>query len=298
MKIVYILNAGIILFTLVYAIYAIKDISKEKLSDKSWFGLSIMGIVTEFFDTLGIGTYAPQTAFFKFTKWVPDRIIPGTLNTCCILPMCAEAVIYITTIKVEPITLIVTIATATLGAILGAGIVAKLPEKPIQLGMGIALLLVAFTITSGQLGLMPVGGTASALTGSKLIIAAIGCFIIGGLMTIGMGGYAPMMALVYSLGMNPRLSFPIMMGACAYLIPAAGIRFIKEGAYDVKTNIAVNIFGLIGVAAAAYIVKTIPLYALKWLIVAVVLYTSITMLRSFSKKSTIKDGIKGPITTD
>jgi uncharacterized membrane protein YfcA len=273
---------------LLFSYFFVKDASKnkDKISNASWTGLSIVGAVTIFFDTLGIGCYAPQTALFKFFKLVPDRLIPGTLNTACILPMAAEAIIYITVIQVEPLTLISLIVASSVGAYVGAGFVAKLPEKKIQLGMGVALFIVALTITSGQLGLMPIGGEAIGLTGSKLILAVVLSFILGSLMTIGIGIYAPMMALVYALGMSPRVSFPIMMGACAFLIPTAGIKFVKEGAYDIKANIAINLAGLVGVFVAVYIVKAIPLTILKWLVVCVILYASVILLRNGLQKST------------
>jgi uncharacterized membrane protein YfcA len=294
MSLVDILNSGIGAITALYAFFAIKDIPKKKLSNASWTSMSLIALFTIFFDTLGIGCYAPQTALFKILKLIPDRLIPGTLNTCCILPMCAEAIIYITVIQVDPLTLITVIAAATLGAILGAGIVAKLPEKKIQLGMGIALIIVALFMLAGLFNFMPIGGTAIGLTGAKLAIAIVGSFVLGSLMTIGIGAYAPMMAMVYALGMDPRVSFPIMMGACAFLIPAAGIKFVKEGAYDLKANIIVNTVGLIGVFVAAYIVKSLPLTILEWLICFVVIYTSIIMFRSGLKNKDQNQSVDAP----
>jgi uncharacterized membrane protein YfcA len=274
-------GVGVMALWFAYVVYKESRHSlREKISKTSWGSLSLVGIITIFFDTLGIGSYAPQTTAFKFFKMVPDRLIPGTLNTANVIPMAFETLIFLTIIKVEPITLISIIAAATIGAVFGAGIVSKLPEKKIQIGMGIALLVVAFTITAGQLGLMPAGGEEIGLTGTKLIIAVLVSLVLGALMTIGIGCYAPMMALVYSLGMSPRVSFPIMMGACAFLIPAAGIRFVKSGVYDLKATIAISLAGLIGAFVAAYIVKEIPLTMLKWLVVAVITYASVVMLRS------------------
>lgn len=237
-----------------------------------------------FFDTLGIGSYAPLTFVFKQFKIMSDRLIPGTLNTCTVLPASMEALIYITIIEVEPITLVSMIIAACLGAYLGAGFVAKLPEKKIQIGMGAALLIVALIILAGLLNLMPIGGESIGLSGWKLAIALIANFVIGALMTIGIGAFAPIMAVVYLLGLSPRVSFPIMMGSCAFLIPIAGIKFIKEDSFDLKCNIAIPLGGIIGILVAAYIVKELPLTLLKWLVVIVVLYTSMIMFRSALKK--------------
>lgn len=38
-----------------------------------------LGAVVSFFDTLGIGSFAPTAAWFKFRRMVPDRLIPPTM---------------------------------------------------------------------------------------------------------------------------------------------------------------------------------------------------------------------------
>lgn len=175
------------------------------------------------------------------------------------------------------------LASATLGAWLGAGIVAGLPEKKIQMGMAVALFIAAFLMLSGQMGWMPGGGDAIGLTGGKLIIAIVGNFILGALMTLGIGLYAPSMVLVYLLGMSPAVAFPIMMGSCAFLMPVASVKFVKEGAYNRKASLAIAAFGLVGVFIAAYIVKSLPLDILRWLVIGVITYTSVTMFKSATK---------------
>ncbi len=282
-----ILQAALGLFTLAFVFVFGKDIAthKEKIQDSgtSWGSLGIAGAVINFFDTLGIGSYAPSTAVFKFFKMVPDRIIPGTLNVSMTIPVVVEAFIFTTIISVEPITLISMIVASVVGAVFGAGIVAHLPEKKIQLGMGIALIIVALTFVAGLLGFMPVGGEAVGLEGQTLIIGIVGNLILGALMTIGIGLYAPCMALVYALGMSPRVAFPIMMASCAFLMPAASIKFVKEQAYDMKSSIMFSFAGVVGVLIAAYLVKELPLTILKWMVVAVIIYTSFTMIRSALK---------------
>jgi uncharacterized membrane protein YfcA len=124
------------------------------------------------------------------------------------------------------------------------------------------------------------GGEAIGLTGAKLIIAIIANFILGAFMTVGIGLYAPCMALVYALGMSPLVAFPIMMGSCAFLMPPASAKFIKEGAYNRKASVAMAIPGAIAVLIAALIVKSLPLDTLRWVVMAVIIYTSFVMLRS------------------
>ena len=177
------------------------------------------------------------------------------------------------------------IISAVVGSWIGAGIIAKLPEKKVQLIMGLALIVVAGLITLGQLNLMPTGGDAMGLTGAKLIIGCAGNFILGALMTAGIGLYAPCMAMVALLGMNPQASFPIMMGACAFVGPIACTKFVKEGAYEREISMGITLSGIIGSVLAILLVTNMPVYWLKWLVVAVVLYTSYSMLTSARQKA-------------
>ena len=277
----------LLVMTVIFAIVFFKDYMRtykeEKLEKSNFFALGAVGAVTNFFDTLGIGSFATTTALFKFFHLTADRTIPGTLNVACTIPVVVEAVIFITVIKVNPVTLIAMLAAATLGAVVGAGFVSKLDEKKVEIAMGSALIIVALIMLSGQLHLTPAGGTAIGLTGGAFVIGVVGNFILGALMTLGIGLYAPCLALVYALGMSPKVAFPIMMGSCAFLMTAASTRFVKEGAYDRKASMAITIFGLVGVFIAAYIVKTLPLNILIWIVIVVIFYTSILMFKSASK---------------
>lgn len=264
-----------------------KDFSdnKDNLNpNNSWAKVLGIGFVTDFFDTLGIGSFAPTTALFKFMKQTEDRVLPGTLNVSHTIPVVLEAFIFMKVIEVEAVTLIALLAAATVGAYAGAGLVSKLDEKKVQMFMAVALLVTVALMVAGQVGIMPGGGEAIGLTGGKLVIGVVGNFILGALMTAGIGLYAPCMALIYMLGMSPRVAFPIMMGSCAFLMPVASVKFIKEGAYDRRAAMGVTIGGVIGVVIAAYIVKSLPLDVLKWLVDAVILYTSFTLFKSATTK--------------
>lgn len=276
------------LFIAVFAVVFGKDVAvnKDKLeAQTSLAKTSIIGLIVNFFDTLGIGSFATTTALLRAFKQVKDRVIPGTLNVSCTIPVVLEAFLFISSVEVEIVTLVSMLASAVVGAVIGAGIVSKLPEKTIQIIMGIALLATAFLMLASQLGwIAGLGtGTAIGLTGGKLIIAIIGNFILGALMTAGIGLYAPCMALVYMLGMSPSVAFPIMMGSCAFLMPAASIKFVKEQTYNKKASLGITIGGIIGVLIAVYLVTSLPLNILTWLVIAVVTYTAITLLRAAFK---------------
>jgi len=239
-----------------------------------------IGALTNFFDTLGIGSFATTTALFRFLRLVPDRIIPGTLNSGHTLPTVVQAFIYTTMVKVDVLTLVSLIAAAVLGAWLGAGVVASWPKRRVQIGMGIALLVAATLMLMTQLNLFPGGGEALGVRGIKLLIGVGVNFMLGALMSLGIGLYAPCMILISLLGMNPTAAFPIMMGSCAFLMPVGSLRFIRERCYSLRAAVGLAIGGIPGVLLAAFIVTSLPIHAVRWLVIVVVVYTALTMLYS------------------
>jgi uncharacterized membrane protein YfcA len=241
---------------------------------------ALIGFVTNFFDTLGIGSFAPTTSVFRLWRLVPDERIPGTLNVGHTLPTVAQALIFIVIVEVDFLTLISLIAMSILGAWLGAGVVCRWSRRKIQIGMGLALLAAAVLFTMANLQLMPGGGEALALRGPRMALGLIGNFMLGALMTLGIGLYAPCLIMISLLGMDPRAAFPIMMGSCAFLMPIASMRFIRSGAYSVRPALGLAIGGVPAVLLAAFIVKSLPLTALRALVTIVVLYAAITMLRA------------------
>lgn len=243
-------------------------------------GDSVLGFVTNFFDTLGIGSFAPTTAVFKLFGRMPDERIPGTLNVGHALPTLAQALIFIGVVKVDPATLIGMIGAAIAGAWIGAGVIARLPRLAIQVGMGLALLVAAILFVATNLHWLPGGGEALGLDGPALIVAMAANFVLGALVTLGVGLYAPCLMLVSLLGMNPLAAFPIMMGSCAFLMPVGGVRFVRTQRYDLRAALGLAIGGVPGVLIAAFIVKSLPIDWLRWLVAAVVAYTALLMLYS------------------
>ena len=237
-----------------------------------------VGAFTNFFDTLGIGSYATTTTLFRFFRMVDDRVIPGTLNVGHALPTFVQTFIYTQIIPVDVLTLFSMIGASILGSWLGAGVVARWPRRTVQIGMGIALLVAAGLMFMTQMKLFPGGGDALGVSGIKFVIAIAGNFMLGALMTLGIGLYAPCMILISLLGMNPKTAFPIMMGSCAFLMPTCGIRFIREGSYSLPAAVGLAIGGIPGVLLAAYIVKELSLDMVRWLVITVVVYTAISML--------------------
>ena len=250
-----------------------------------------IGFVACFFDTLGISSFATTTAAFKFAKVVADRVIPGTLNVGHLLPTVVQAFIYVELVEVDARTLILLIVASVAGAWLGAGVVAHWSKRNVQIGMGVALLSAAVLMLMTQLKLFPGGGDALEIHGMRLVIGTIGNFLLGALMTLGIGLYAPCMIMISLLGMNPTAAFPIMMGSCAFLMPASSARFIQTQSYDQRAALGLTLGGVPGVLLAAYLVKSLPLGTVRWLVVVVVVYTAVMMLWSaFNDARLIKIG--------
>lgn len=263
-----------------------KDIieNKNNLEKVSWIKTGFIGFIVNFFDVLGIGAFAPQTALLKFTKQTSDKLIPGTMNVANTLPVLIQAIIFIQVVQVETTTLMVMFLTAMGGAILGADIMGKLSERNIRLTISVALLITAGFMFANKMHWIQGEGVAIGIYGWKLVIAGLVNFILGAMMTAGVGLYAPCMALVYLLGLSPQVAFPIMMGSCAFLMPPASFKFIKSGNYNKKAALGMAIPSIFAVLIAAFIIKSLPLDTLRWLVMIIIIYTSVTMFLAAIKK--------------
>ena len=241
---------------------------------------ALVGFATNFFDTLGIGSFAPTTAYFKLRARMPDEEIPGTLNTGQALPTVTQALIFIATVSVDLTTLVSMILAAVLGAWLGVALVSRLSRRAIQLGMGAALMCAALLYLANIAHWTPGSGDALGLYGPRLGLAVCVNVVLGALMMLGVGLYAPCLILLSLLGMSPLAAFPIMMGSCGLLMPIGGARFVRSGRYNLSAAMGLALGGIPGVLAAAYLVKSMPLVWLRWLVLIVVVYAALQMLKS------------------
>jgi uncharacterized membrane protein YfcA len=248
--------------------------------DRPTVGDAIIGLVTGFFDALGIGSFAPTTALFKFRRRPADELIPGTLNVGYNPAAFVETAIFVTAVAVDPVLLTAMVGSATLGAWLGAGTVSRLPRRAIQLVMGAALLIAATFFAIANLGAFPVGGTATSLPGWRFALAVLANFVLGALTSGGIGPYAPCMVLLALLGLHPLSAYPIMMGTCGLVQPVASLQFFKTGRFAWGTSIGIGMGAVVGIVIAVFVVKTLPLHMLRWLVMVVVAYAAVSMLRS------------------
>lgn len=239
-----------------------------------------LGAVTNFFDTLGIGSFAPTTAYLKLRRLIPDSFLPATLNSGHALPTVVQALIFIQLVRVDPGLLVACITAAVIGATLGARLVVRVPVRAVRATVGVALLIAAALYALANLGRLPAGGEALALDGTWFVVAVAAHLLMGALMSFGIGLYAPSLILLSLLGLNPTAAFPVMMGACAFLMPVSGVRFARSDRVDLRVVLGLALGGIPAVLLAAYVVKSLPLTTLRWGVVVVVLYAAAMLLRA------------------
>ena len=282
MNIVIALLAAIVVVNGLYAFRLTMDLVKKRKEISEEKGnpifLAIWGCGIFFLSTFGISDFALSTVMYRGRKLLDDQKLPGTLNTQSAIPVAVMALAYVSAVSVDPVTLILCIAAQMAGAYLGPRFVVKLPARFIRLFMGTGLLIAAVFILANKFNLIASGGEATSLSGAKLILAMVLLFVYGALNNVGIGSYAPTMATIYALGLNPAVAFPIMMGACTFSVPMGAMEFVRLGSYGRKITLFSSVFGIIGVLIAVFIVKSLNLAALQWVVAAVIVYAGVSML--------------------
>lgn len=253
------------------------------------FGLGMLiGFITDFGDTLGIGSFATTTAAFRMTHYIDDdRKLPGTLNAVHAIPVMFQALFFITAVKVELTTLLPMTTAAVIGAYVGTHVTKKWHAPTVQRVMAIALLIaviimiVRMITTPGSNNSMGVHG----LHDWWLILGIVFNFGIGVLMTMGLGNYAPELIFFSLMGVNPAVAFPVMMLDAALIMPTTALNVIKMDRVSWRGFAGVAIGGVLGVIVAAKFFTSMDVDLLNKLIVVVALWTIFGLLRDSMKKN-------------
>ena len=247
-----------------------------------------LGAVTNFFDTLGIGSFAPTTAWLKLRGMVPDRLIPATLNAGHAIPTIVQALVFIRLVKVDPLLLAACIVAAVIGSVVGAYAVQRVSARVVQGVVGVALIIAAGLYGMQNLDMMPNNGNALTLVPMFFALAVAAHFVLGSLMAFGIGLYAPSLVCLSLMGLDPKAAFPIMMGACAFLMPVTGYRFIQDARLDLRVVLGLAIGGAPAVLVAAFAVTNLPIVALRWGVVVVALYAAAVLLRAAARAAPVE----------
>ncbi|WP_303974143.1 sulfite exporter TauE/SafE family protein [Streptococcus merionis] len=252
------------------------------LKERFWTGLWI-GFVTDLLDTLGIGTFATTTTLFKLTKLVDDdRKIPATLTTAHVIPVMVEALCFITIVKVDITTLVCMAASAFAGAFVGAHITKSWDTKQVQRILGF-LLIVAACFMVYRFLTNPGTGLSEEIRGLSGIWLVIGMafdFLVGLLMTMGLGNYAPELIFFSLMGINPSVALPVMMLNAAMIMAAGAKQFIQSDRVHWPGVLGIIVGGVVGVLTAAVFLTSLDINHLKILVIFIAFYTGIMLLRS------------------
>ncbi len=265
---------------LIYAAVLIRSAMAKRIVPSG--EAALLGAVTNFFDTLGIGSFAPTMAWLKFRRLVPDKLIPCTMLVGHTPPSMAQGFIFLILLGVfvDPVLLVGCVIALLMGGLLGAPLVTRTKVWVVQLVVALALFLAAAMYAMSNLDMMPGGGTATSLPVTLMVVAIAANFLFGLLLNYGVGNYAPTLAMFSLMGMDPRLCFPIMAAGAGLAGSAASIRHIKIGEIDLRIAIGITLGGIPLVFVAAFIVKSMSVEMLRWLVFVVVLYAAIVMLRA------------------
>ena len=244
-----------------------------------------LGAVVNFLDTLGIGSFAPTTAWFKFRKMVPDRLIPQTMLCGLTPPAMAESIIYLILlgVLVDPVLLFSCVIAVFAGGLVGVRLVNKARVWVVQMIVAIGLVLAAIAYAMTNLHLFPGGGTATSLPLGLMLIAILANFGFGILANFGVGNYAPTLVMFSLMGMDPHLCFPIMAGGACLMGAGASVKHIAIGEVDMRVVLGLTLGGIPAVLVAAFLVKEMPVEYLRWLVFVVVLYAAAVMAHSAYK---------------
>ena len=241
---------------------------------------ALLSAVTNFFDTLGIGSFAPTMAWMRFRRLVPDHRIPMTMLAGYTPSTFVQSTIFLILlgVGVDPTLLIGSVVAVAAGAYFGVPLAVGSSVRTVQLLVAVALLVASLFYALSNLGLMPAGGNASSLPPTETLLVVAASFIFGVLLNFGIGNYAPTLALLSLMGMDPRLVFPIMATGSTLAGAAAATRLVKLADLDLRIVLSLAVGSIPAVLVAAFIVKEMDLVLLRWLVVMVVTYAAVSLL--------------------
>ncbi len=280
--VLYVILIGIVIVNGLFAYRFFADYIKHREEAKKEPGnpyiMACSSFTLYFLSTFGISDFALSTAFYRAMKWVEDKKLPGTLNTQCVIPVAVMALAYINSIEVDIWTLVLCIVSQTLGSYILPRFVVKLPISVIRKVMGFSLFIATGFILLGKMNLFPLGGDATGLRGVTLWVTVALFAIFGAMNTIGIGSYPFTMVTILAVGLNPKIAFPIMMGACTFSVPVGSMEYVRLGQYSRKITLFSSIIGIFGVLLAVFVVKSMDTSTLQWLVAVVLVYSGANML--------------------
>jgi len=275
-----ILIAGIIYgIAIIYSAYRNK--AQVCAEQGSFAALGPLEVIIYFFAASGISDFLLNTLMIKKLKLMEDDKLPGTLVACCLVP---SAIFSFSLLHkgaaIDPVSLLSCAAAIAIGSYIGSLMAGKFDGKSIKkimvfaLAASFAILVVKIIITRGA------AGELTSLTGIKLIIAVVICFITGLINMFGIPMKPTWTALFLILGLSP-ISTLTMVLSVGYFGPlTGGINVIRSGNYHKKTALAASTFGALGAVIGVLLAVSISQGVLNIVLLLVMALAIFTMLRS------------------
>lgn len=257
--------------------------SLSLLESSKLFGSGILAFIA---DTLGVGSFAVNTALAKILGTVQDFEIPALNNGAQVIPGALSALFFITYVDVDILTLYTLVIGACVGGIIGGVVVSRLNKQNICLAMMVCFSMLVILLISRKLNLLAIGGTENALHSWKLIVGFLGMSICGILSSAGVGLFAMVQGVLFLLGMSPMVAFPIMMVAGAMQQPLTTMMFLKQNRIPIKKTLILSVGGCIGVLLVVPIFQHLTVSWLHYLLIGVLIFNVIAISKTYFKDKT------------
>jgi uncharacterized membrane protein YfcA len=256
-------------------------LEKHVLSPRAKKQLCGCGILSFFLDTIGVGSFAVNIAIGKTFGLIKDRALPAFANGAQVLPGAVSALFFMKFIPVDAVTLFSLVMATTVGGALGGVLISSLNTHYLKIVMIMAFVSIALLLIATEFRLVSIGGSATALSGSKLWMASLLMVVSGALTAAGVGLFAMTQAVLFLFGMSPIVAFPIMTVAGAVSQPVTSMVFSYKNEIPQKESLIVGVAGLIGVALALPLVANLSPTGLHFLLASVLIYNSIRVGLTF-----------------
>jgi uncharacterized membrane protein YfcA len=269
-----------IILSVLVLIYFFYHRHSEKLSPLNQIKIAFIGLVSNFLDTIGIGSFAVIIAMRTMLGVMPDEVrLIGTMNIQAMVTALIQALIFLHFVPLDIVTLLVAVAMIALGGFLSGLVAVRIDKKLVHLIMLVAFIITGILLFLSQLNILTIGGTGTAIRGTRLVIFAIFMLVSGTLPAFGVGYYSLIKASIFLFGVNPIVAFPIMASASAFQMPVTSATFIARGKFYFKSTVILAIFGALGVVLATPIITSVNTYTLKWILLGIVIYNIIVLAR-------------------
>lgn len=278
------ITAGILVLSALFAVimlYKLWQQPAEPLSFLLYVKLIATGILAFISDTLGIGSFAVNTALSKLMGTFHDDELPAVNNGAQVIPGVIESLFFMHLVDVDLTTLLTLVAGTCLGGFIGGFIVSSLNKQTIRLAMICSFTLVIFLLIGHQFNILPVGGDLMALHSWKLVIGFVALTLCGVLTSAGVGLFVMVQGLLFVLNVSPLVAFPIMTTAGAMQQPLTSLVFLYKNKIPLKRTFIISLAGCVGVLITLPVFAHLTITWLHSLLLCILIYNLLAIGRAY-----------------